>query len=79
MRCQFRSGKHSAISFPIVDLTWQQKLAAHWVCLVFAQPRSGSDFTFISIYLNGLLQPIFKKVVERSRWDLPDFKCVDIF
>jgi len=37
------------------------KTGSHWVLGVFAQPESDRDFTFISIYLNGLLQPIFKK------------------
>jgi len=39
----------------------------------------GSDFTFISIQLSGLLQPIYQKVVERSRQYWPFFKPIDIF
>ncbi|MBF4987110.1 hypothetical protein [Methylophilus sp. 14] len=55
------------------------KTGSHWVLGVFAQPESSHDFTFIPICLNGLLQPIFKKMVEISRLYLPYFKCIDIF
>jgi hypothetical protein len=45
----------------------------------FARFAPGSDFTFISIQLSGLLQPIYQKVVERSRQYWPFFKPIDIF
>jgi hypothetical protein len=54
-------------------------VALVWVIKLAAKIEPSSDFTFISIQLSGLFQPIFLKMVERSRQYLPVFKPVDIF
>jgi len=50
MRSGFRSGKHSAISFPIVDLGWQEKLAAIG-CLVFLLSPSPAVILLLFQYI----------------------------